>query len=640
MSKLVVRLTVATLALVVATGVAFAEHEDGKKKKRKGLFGGFLSSGERRDEPLSRRRDSLRSGDEEPIWFWNRKSRLQQKKLEKMRSARRFIDPEAANPGLGMGNLTYVADKLVPLGGTALKQPRPSGAAEAAVYDALKGQELGVRTLPEIRQVMLDHYSQNGFRPIWTGSGRLSERGAAVLKVLAAADEEGLQSSHYLPPSLSGFAAAANITPGDYELLAKLELGLTAMALKYAREASGGQFDPRRLSRYNDITPQYASASEMMKTFVWSTFPDGTLRDVHPKHPAYAALKAKLAELRANAGATRVTPIATGNKVKVGQADERLIAVRARLEVLGTPVEIADDDEPALLNLSDASALKGFQKSAGLKTSGILDNATVNALNGDDPERDLRRVAINMERMRWLPKKLGLRHVFVNQASFQVRVMDGKSVTWRSKVIIGKPDTQTVAFHDEIETVVFNPTWGVPPSIIAGEYLPKLWRDPGYLDRIGFEVTTLNGKRVPSRAINWDAYSYKVPYNIVQPPGGDNALGEIKFLFPNTHNIYMHDTPNRELFADELRIFSHGCVRVENPREYAEVLLGWDRSKVDEFTDSGKHQTIRVGTKIPIHITYFTAWPDDSGKVQFHNDFYGRDAAMEKALTAIMVAQK
>lgn len=637
MNKFALRLTVTVMAAAFCASLASAEHEFEKKKKRRGLFGGFFSSQDNGDRQLSRRRaqDNFWRDDDDLSW-WER-SQLRRKRTT---ITRRFVDPESANPGIGMGNLTYVADKLVPLAGSALKETRPAGAAEAALYDALGDAELGVRVLPEIRQVMLDHYRQNGFRPIWTGLGELSPRGKAVLQVLAKADDEGLQSANYLPPALAGFDGADRLA-GDPAALARLELGLTAFALKYARDASGGQFDPRRLSRYHDVTPEYANMSQMMKTLVWSPLPDSTLRDLSPKHPAYAALKEKLAELRKDAGAKSFTPIpATGKNTRVGQSDERLIAVRARLEVLGMPSEVAEGDDPEVLSLADASALKKFQKSAGIKETGVLGDRTVAALNSDSPERDLNRVIVNMERIRWLPKSLGNRHVLVNQASFQVRVMDGQKIEWRSKVIVGKPNTQTAVFSDEIETVVFNPTWGVPPSIIAGEYLPKLWNDPGYLDRIGFEVTTLNGKRIPSRAINWNAYGSKVPFNIVQPPGGDNALGEIKFLFPNKHNIYMHDTPNRELFANEVRTFSHGCVRVENPREYAEVLLGWDRAKVDEFTDSGEHKSIKTSSKIPIHITYFTAWPDDSGKVQFYTDFYGRDAAMEKALSAITVAQR
>ena len=159
--------------------------------------------------------------------------------------------------------------------------------------------------------------------------------------------------------------------------------------------------------------------------------------------------------------------------------------------------------------------------------------------------------------------------------------MDGAKEIWRSRVIVGKPMSQTSAFHDEIETVVFNPSWGVPPSIIANEYLPKLRRDPSYLDREGFKVITQSGKVVPSSSVEWWSYGSKVPFSIQQPPGRKNALGEIKFLFPNSHNIYMHDTPSRNLFDEDVRAFSHGCVRVEDPRKFAEIVAGLPAAEID-----------------------------------------------------------
>ena len=226
------------------------------------------------------------------------------------------------------------------------------------------------------------------------------------------------------------------------------------------------------------------------------------------------------------------------------------------------------------------------------------------------------------------------------QPAFSVRVMDGDQEIWRSRVIVGRPMTQTAAFHDEIETVVFNPSWGVPQSIIANEYLPKLRSDPSYLDRIGFKVVDARGKTVRSSAVDWWSYGSKVPFGIQQPPGRSNALGELKFLFPNSHDIYMHDTPNRELFDNERRAFSHGCVRVQNPREFASVLLGWNAEEVDRNVDGRKSQSVKLAAKVPVHLTYFTAWPDESGKITYFADIYGRDQAMDNARSAITLARR
>jgi murein L,D-transpeptidase YcbB/YkuD len=550
-------------------------------------------------------------------------------------------DPEGASEGFGLGNLTYVADKLVSLGGATFTELRSADPVAGAIYDALANKDLAVRVQPEIRQAMLDQYRAGAFRPLWIESGKMSGRAHMVLQVLAAAAEEGLQPANYLPPSLSDFAAAASIPPDDLQALARFELGLTAMALKYAHDASGGQFDPRRLSRYNDITPERVLAADSMAVLAKTYFPARYLQGLQPQHPAYSAMRSALAELRKEIDDKALVPIAKGPRVKLGETDDRIPAIRKRLAGTTGYAHLAADETDDMLDSDLSEALQEFQKTAGIKATGRLDNVTVNALNNHfGSARDLSRLVDNMERLRWLPKHLGARHVFVNQPAFQVRVMDGQSEVWRSKVIVGKPNTQTSAFHDQIETVVFNPSWGVPPSIIAKEYLPKLWNDPSYLDRIGFKVTTPNGKRIASSNIDWWNYGSKVPYNIQQPPGSDNALGELKFLFPNSHNIYMHDTPTKNLFAKDVRTFSHGCIRVENPREFATVLLGWNREKIDANTDSGVSQTVSLASKVPVHIAYFTAWPDATGKIQYFNDIYGRDEAMDKARNATLIAQR
>jgi L,D-transpeptidase YcbB len=191
-----------------------------------------------------------------------------------------------------------------------------------------------------------------------------------------------------------------------------------------------------------------------------------------------------------------------------------------------------------------------------------------------------------------------------------------------------------------MEMVVFNPSWGVPPSIIRNEMLPILRRDPSYLDRLGYRVIAKNGQIVRSSSVEWSAYSKGVPFSIQQPPSDDNALGEIKFLFPNNHSIYMHDTPARELFERPARAFSHGCVRIENPRIFAETLLGVSEAEVAKRIDSGRSQSAKVKGDVRVHITYFTAWPDARGKIVYYDDVYGRDQRMELALSAMAVATR
>ncbi len=546
---------------------------------------------------------------------------------------RNFVDldePESI-PGLGMGNVNYIAPKLLLLADPAFAKLSAADVQSQAVLAELSSLKTKIRTVQAQREPILEFYKKSGFKPLWLNAGVPSERSRALLAFAAKTEEEGFDSASFLPFGLSNFTDLPGPASTPQEL-AQFDVALTVAALKMALEISGGQFDPNRLSLYNDITPERVNASTALNVLAYSPYPDAYLRDLAPKNPAYAAMKSELAKLRAN-GSPVVTPIAEGKTVKLGRADARIIALRERMVALNflDKSQATDDD---LLDTDLSLALKKFQASVQIKQSGQLDAATVKNLNRDDNSKNVQRLIANMERVRWLPKNLGSKYVFVNQAAFEVRVMDRGNQVWRSNVIVGKPYTQTSAFHDEMETVVFNPSWGVPQSIIVNEYLRKLRSDPSYLDRQGFKVVNQQGKVVSSRSVDWGAYGNKIPFGVQQPPGRGNALGELKFLFPNKHDIYMHDTPTKNLFAETTRAFSHGCVRVENPREFASVLLGWDRSRVDAETDGRKSQSVALSKKIPVHITYFTAWPDSTGKMVYFNDIYGRDEAMQRALVS------
>ncbi len=647
MSKTAKFLVISGLALAVGATAALADTATRKRKKNffEKLFSSSSSNpqrAEKRNRRLFGDRYWERNDPSSGIRIINGQDSADQT-IVPQRGGQKVIvasddDPEG-DPGFGMGNLNYAPEKLVSLTGHKFSEPRPADAAAGFVYDALLSAEPGMRVRTDIREAIAEHYRTQNFRPVWLDNGKLSARGADVLKLLAAAGEEGLEPESYLPRSL----AAYDVTIPEFDpgAMARLDIELSAAALKYARDASGGQFDPRRLSLYNDVTPGWVKPSQSIKVLAWSPYAVEYLRGLHPTHPAYAAMKAALAEIRKSAvGAPVIGPIADGPIVKTGQSDARVPDVRKRLVELGyADAEFAADD-PEVLDADLSVQLRLFQKATGIKNSGLLGPQTVKALNADHSAADEAKLLDNMERLRWLPKNLGARYVFVNQPAFEVRVMDKGEAVWTSRVIVGKPTTQTSVFHDEMETVVFNPSWGVPPSIISNEYLPKLRRDPGYLDRIGFKVVNSQGKVVRSSSVDWSSYGGKVPYGIQQPPGMKNALGELKFLFPNTHNIYMHDTPNRELFDNDVRAYSHGCVRVQNPREFAQVILGWDFSKIDEYTDSGKSQSIKLPVKVPVHITYFTAWPDETGKIAYFNDIYGRDKTMENARSAIVLAER
>ncbi|MDP1700547.1 MAG: L,D-transpeptidase family protein [Aestuariivirga sp.] len=553
-----------------------------------------------------------------------------------------YNDPEPI-PGKGMGNLPYVPPKLVALSDPSFSNLFAPDVQSQAILAELSSQKPATRVAKELRQPILDLYRNAGFKPLWLTGDAPSERALAILAFASKVNEDGLEPLAYLPTGLSSFSNVTEQLSTDALDLAKFDVAMTAAALKLVREISGGQFEPNSLSRYNDISPERVDASQALRILAWSPFLETYLNDLLPKHPSYGLMKAELAKLQAKRLKPAYEKIAEGNPVEAGKSDRRISLVRDRMQDMGFLDSEASQVDPEFADTLDtglSAALKKFQKSVKLRQTGILDLATVKNLNRDTSQRDIQRLVYNMERMRWLPKNLGKRFVFVNQPAYNVQVMDRGNEVWRSKVIVGKPLNQTYAFHDEMETVVFNPSWGVPQSIIVNEYLGKLRRDPSYLDRQGFKVIAPNGKVVSSSSINWAAYGSRPPFGVQQPPGKGNALGELKFLFPNSHDIYMHDTPTKNLFAESTRTFSHGCIRVENPREFAEVILGWDRKKIDRETDSRKSQSVVLSQKIPVHITYFTAWPDSTGKMNYFNDVYERDEAMEKALAVLASARE
>jgi murein L,D-transpeptidase YcbB/YkuD len=249
------------------------------------------------------------------------------------------------------------------------------------------------------------------------------------------------------------------------------------------------------------------------------------------------------------------------------------------------------------------------------------------------------KLRMAMEQLRWLPSQLGTRYVFLNQPAFEISYVNGSGAPLTMRAVIGRPDSQTYFFTDRIKEVVYNPYWSVPRSIVINEMLPKLWRNPSYLDRLGYEVSNSRGRQVASNAVDWAAVAADQAVEVRQPPGPKNALGRLKIDFPNKHAIYLHDTPQKHLFAREQRAFSHGCVRLQHPREMAAALLGIGVADVDRKIARGETQTERVRGDIPVYLAYFTAWPDAQGDVRYYKDIYGRDAHLAQAIAKTSAAR-
>jgi murein L,D-transpeptidase YcbB/YkuD len=496
-----------------------------------------------------------------PRWYKYRKNYSQRKK-------KRYygIDPE---PDIGRlqgkprspdaGFETYQPEKLVVLSDPKLQAPKPSPVLASTILHELTSNST-VRVTPKQRDAIISFYRLNNFSPLWVTSEGLNERARRVTGLFSRAEEEGLNPGDYLPPALTSFSDAGSSAKGNVSALAQLDISFTAMALRYAEHIHSGRIIPKKLSGYYDIEPPPLDRGKALYELSYRPQPDVYLSSLAPAHPAYAALKAELAEFRAKESGEQAKPIPKGNRVKAGERDARVVMVRERMVDLGF---LSEDnatawmlghpgDEPDIkafeetLDKELSKALKKFQGAREIKQTGSIDKATVGALNGLSEVDYAEKLLFNMERLRWLPREMGDRYVFVNQASFELRVVDRGNISWQTKVIVGKPETQTFVFSDKMETVVINPYWGVPQSIIRYEMMPYLAKDRRYLDRQGFEVLNDKGRKVSSRSVNWWAYGKTIPFSVRQPPGDDNALGRIKFLFPNRHDIYMHDTPTKK----------------------------------------------------------------------------------------------
>jgi murein L,D-transpeptidase YcbB/YkuD len=323
-----------------------------------------------------------------------------------------------------------------------------------------------------------------------------------------------------------------------------------------------------------------------------------------PHDPAYLALKAKLAEIRG--GKDNRVIIADGSVPKLGAKDDRVAALRERLGISG---------DGATYDKALADAVKAFQEQHGLKPTGTLTSATIEALNGHGSDRTGDIIVANMERWRWAPHDLGSTYVIVNLPDFTLRVIRDGKLDWTTKIVDGKPSTPTPIMSAEMKTITINPTWNVPPSIVNNEYLPLLRQDSTILQRMGLNVT----------------YNPDGSIHVSQPPGPNNALGQIRFNFPNKFLVYQHDSNQKYLFATVMRAASHGCMRVEDPAKYAEVLLaitrpgdGYTAERVKRMFGSSENE-LKFNTPMPVHLTYQTAFVDDAGKLQLRDDVYGRD---------------
>ena len=466
-------------------------------------------------------------------------------------------------------------------------------------------------------------YAARGNEPVWIEDGKFAPEALALIARIQRADEDGLDAADYKLP----WTEVGLYLDSVNDKLARADLELSQAVALYARHIYSGRVTPSDVSSNLNYKLNPPGAADVLALVSGASDPVVTLEAYQPPQKEYAALRAELARLRAAAEADTLPEVAEGDLLKPGMSDPRVPVIRERLQLASnaSDAELYDD----IL----VEAVKGFQASAGLRSDGIVGKNTVSAMNsrGADP---VETILLNMERWRWMPRYLGDFYVRVNLPNYNLDVYRNDVVFHTTRIVIGKVGSQTPVFSDEIEHVVVNPYWNVPASIVRNELMPAIRKGSGLRGYQVYAKVRGRYRAIDPRSVNWrkvDARSIQVK----QPPGARNALGEVKFLFPNQHDVYLHDTPSKSLFEREARAFSHGCMRVMNPWDFAEALL----SNTDQVSAAalrkqvgGGENWVNLDKHIPVHITYFTAWVDDSGDLQLRDDVYGLDKRLAAAL--------
>lgn len=546
---------------------------------------------------------------------------------------------------------TYIADKLITAKFSQIVDPVTTSAISsdgsgtetivnadpfALGYEALTAMKL--KTLPEVSDALVAHYSNSpSYR--WVTEAGPTKQALAIHKALQQANMVGLPNENYAIelPNTDALVTDESVWP----TYMRFEMELSAAILTYMVDANRGLISPNKISGYHDFKRKSLDLDKALFKTALSDNPTEYLQSYNPSGDHFIALKAELATLLQAEDKDRIT-IDPDTFLKAGNSSPELRNIVASIRIKGSKELKSNyafemntyrgDDlyTPELVTL-----VKAFQKENNLSADGVIGKKTIRAMVEDSNAVKIEKVKLAMERARWLPGQLADKRVFINQPAYNVTYFEDNKPKLSMRVVVGKKANQTNFFDDEIEKVEFNPYWGVPQSIITNEMLPKLRADPSYLDRLGYEVS-YKGRKASSSSINWSSLDSTRAVGVRQPPGRKNALGELKILFPNAHAIYMHDTPAKKLFGRDTRAFSHGCVRLQDPRAMAAAVLGTNENSIEAHIAPRKNKTVFVDKPIPVHVSYFTAWPTETGSIEYYDDVYGRDKALRKAFATTL----
>ncbi|TCL09420.1 murein L,D-transpeptidase YcbB/YkuD [Shimia isoporae] len=473
------------------------------------------------------------------------------------------------------------------------------------------------------------YYRSANYAPVWTDDTPLArERRKALINALANVGDHGLPTDRYDVDTLVGQMAAAR----SKRDLGMVEVAMTKMYLKYARDLTSGMLTPLEIDEGLVREIKKRDRDELVASLAASEDPKAFLNGLAPQTAEYLRLKKermRLEALIASGGWGETVP---SGKYEPGDSGTNVVKLRNRLIALG----FMQRSSAATYDRDLEKAVQAFQIANGLESDGVAGKGTIEEINRS-PEHRLKSVLVAMERERWLDRTLEGREILVNLTDFTAKIIDDGKLTFRTRSVVGKnqSDRRSPEFSDTMEHMVINPTWNVPRSIATKEYLPMLKNNPnavGYL-----RLVNGRGQTVDRSQVDFTQYSTSnFPFDMKQAPGNRNALGLVKFMFPNRHNIYLHDTPQKALFARETRAYSHGCIRLQQPFDFAYELLSKQEENPKEFfhtrLKTGRETKVDLETNIPVHIIYRTAYTEAKGPVQYRRDVYGRDAKIWKAL--------
>lgn len=478
------------------------------------------------------------------------------------------------------------------------------------------------------RAAIVAFYGERGNEPLFIDQTGLSPAAATAIAEFRNAAAWGLKPEDFALPEMAVAKDGAAVLTPDQR--AKAEIAFARMVQLYARYARGGRIihPGGQLNSNLDRRPQFANPGEVMSGFATAQDAAAYLRSLHPRHAQFEKLRQRYLVAKGNARTT--AKLANGLDLVPGSSDDQVPVLRERLGLT------AGTGDPKLYDEALKAAVVFFQTDRKLtRTDGVVDQATRDALNKAEPT-DAKRLLANMEQWRWMPANLGDMYLIANVPEFMINLYKDDDIIFTERIVAGEIGKQTTIYSRPLRHIVLRPMWRVPESIKVKELWPSLRRGGGLMVQYGLQLETKDGQPRNWRSIDWYKDDIR-NYEVTQPPGRRSVLGHVKFSFPSQHTIFMHDTPDKWMFNSRQRTLSHGCLRLRNPMKLAEILLkedkGWDRAKIDELSASGPlNNEVAMDKRIMIHLTYFTAWVGDDGKVKTFSDVYGHEKRIVQAL--------